>query len=72
MIKNAMVEFRDKSSNLKTGLSHEGKYRYLGECKVKNPQTREWYEAVMYQEADLGGEIYVREKEEFNKKFKES
>lgn len=66
-----IVEFRDKTPNPKTGLSHEGRYRVIGNCKVKDPKTREWYDAVMYQEDELGGTIYVREKNEFNEKFKE-
>lgn len=70
MVDLGLVEFIDKSPNPTTGLSHENKYRVLGTCKVKDPQTREWYDAVMYREAELGGGIYVREKEEFYQKFK--
>lgn len=48
-------------------------YRVLGECKFKNPATRQWHEAVMYQRADDApnkDEIYVRDKEEFYNRFK--
>lgn len=47
-------------------------YKVLGECKFKDPNTRQWHVAVMYQRADNApnkDEIYVREKEEFYKRF---
>ena len=50
----------------------DGKYKVLGLCSVKDPTTREWFEAVMYQETELGGEVYVREKTDFIDKFIES
>lgn len=70
--KGTLVEFRDKTPNPSTGLSHDGKYKVLGLCSVKDPTTREWFEAVMYQETELGGEVYVREKTDFIDKFIES
>lgn len=50
------------------------------DCKMKNPQTREWEECVIYQSLmDLGPSgrytenqehrVWVREKNEFNLKF---
>lgn len=47
-------------------------YKVIGECKFKDPNTRQWHDAVMYQRADNApnkDEIYVREKEEFYKRF---
>lgn len=69
--KGTIVEFRDQTPNPKTGLSHDGKYKVLGLCTAKDPTTRRWFEAVMYQDTELGGSIYVREREDFKLKFKE-
>lgn len=45
------------------------KYKVLGdEAKMKNPETRKWVECVIYQSEDTG-DIYVREKSDFRKKF---
>ena len=52
------------------------------DCKMKNPQTREWHECVVYQslmdyDPETGNytenhdhHIWIREKTEFNIKFK--
>ena len=43
-------------------------YVVIGECRMKNPITRIWIDAVMYQR--VGGEdTFVREKEEFYNRF---
>jgi len=49
------------------------KYKILAESKMKNPQTREWQDCVIYQQSN--GEVepmtFVREKQEFLEKFSE-
>ena len=42
MVVGSVIEFKDKSSNPRNGLSHENKYMYLGKAKMKHPDTREW------------------------------
>ena len=61
-----LVEFKDKSPG-STGLSHKGIYEYLGECEMKDSSLG-WVTAVMYMK---DGVTYIREKEDFIKKFKE-
>lgn len=63
--KGCLVEFKDKSPG-STGLSHEGIYEYLGEVEMKD-STLGWVKAVVY---SRDGHTYVREKEDFVKKFK--
>lgn len=47
-------------------------YRIVRETRFKNPQTREWLDAVVYTRADKeNGEWFVREKTEFFDRFKE-
>lgn len=60
-----IVEFKDKTPG-STGLSHDNKYMYLGECEMKD-SSKNWTKAVMYSNS---GKVYVREKEDFIKKFK--
>lgn len=45
-------------------------YHIVGFCKFKDPNTREWHDAIMYQRADEISGIYVREREEFYNRFK--
>lgn len=47
------------------------KYRVSGLVKMKHPGTRQWVVAVQYQalEWNMGGPTYVREYQEFIKKF---
>jgi len=49
-------------------------YQLLWECKMKDPTTGEWKEAVIYSqvlnsEGQCGEEKYVREKQDFLNKF---
>lgn len=50
-------------------------YIIVGHCKMKNPTTGEWVEAVIYQQETGGGELlqtkYVREAKDFKQKFVE-
>jgi len=64
--KGLIVEFKDKSPNPKTGLSHENAYQVIGTCFMKDPTSREWLPAVIYKGGD---EVYVRELNEFIEKF---
>lgn len=63
--KGILVEFKDKSPG-STGLSHTGTYEYLGECEMKD-SSQGWVSAVMYSK---DGHLYVRNLEDFIKKFK--
>lgn len=56
-----------------THIETKNVYRLVGFAKMKNTQTRQWEEAVIYM-ADppepLGNrEIYVREKKDFAERF---
>lgn len=53
----------------------KGQYKYKSQyyslvehVKMKHPETRKWIAAVMYRRIG-GDEIYVRELEDFDKKF---
>lgn len=46
-----------------------GLYRIVDFCKMKNPTTREWVDGVIYRNIRTY-EIYVREKSDFEDKFK--
>ena len=37
-------------------------------ARMKNPTTQEWVDAVIYE--DSGHNLYIREKRDFNNKFK--
>ena len=41
---------------------------YGGEVKVKDPNTREWYDGIIYFLDDTA-EFYVREKNDFKNNF---
>lgn len=61
------VEHKDKGST--SGYSHDGIYRLMDFCRMKNPTTREWVDAVIYRNVRTY-EMYVREKSDFVLKFK--
>lgn len=63
--KGDLVEFKDKNPG-STGLSHENIYTIEGECEMKDCCLG-WVTAVMYSHE---GKLYVREKNDFIKKFK--
>lgn len=62
-----VVEHRDKESS--SGYSHDGIYRIMDFCRMKNTSTREWVDAVIYRNVRTY-EMYVREKSDFVLKFK--
>lgn len=62
-----VVEHKDKEST--SGYSHDGIYRIIDFCRMKNPTTREWVDAVIYRNVRTY-EMYVREKNDFEDKFK--
>lgn len=59
-----VVEHRIKKKPTDNGL-----YRIVDFCKMKNPTTREWVDGVIYRNVRTY-EIYVREKSDFEDKFK--
>ena len=64
-----IVEHINKQS--KNGYPHDKKYVVYGKCRMKNPTTREWVDAIQYKEADnISGVIYVREVKDFESRFK--
>ena len=67
MKKFDLVEFKDKNPG-STGLSHKGIYVYLGECEMKD--STGWRTAIIYSDYHDSEKVYVREKEDFMKKFK--
>ena len=62
-----IVEHKCKEST--SGYSHDGIYRIMDFCRMKNPTTREWVDAVIYRNVRTY-EFYVREKNDFEDKFK--
>ena len=64
-----IVEHINKKN--KSGCLDDKKYVVYGKCRMKNPTTREWVDAIQYKEADnISGDIYVRELEDFKSRFK--
>ena len=61
------VEHINKEST--SGYSHEGIYRIMEFCRMKNPTTREWVDGVIYANNETY-ELFVREKSDFEDKFK--
>lgn len=59
-----VVEHRIKKKPTDNGL-----YRIVDFCKMKNPTTREWVDCVVYRDI-RSYETYVREKIDFEYKFK--
>lgn len=70
MKKLDIVEFKDKTPG-STGLSHENLYIYLGEACMKD-SSKNWVDAVMYADKENPEKIYIREKEDFIRKFKKA
>lgn len=66
---NKVFEHKDKRVG-SSGYSHDGKYRLLSEARMKNPETREWMDCIVYSEI-VSKCLYVREKSDFFDKFKE-
>lgn len=64
---NDIVEHKNKQSH--SGYSHDGLYEIVGFCRMKNPTTGEWADAVMYCNIKTD-ETFVREKSDFEDKFK--
>lgn len=60
------VEFIDKTPGQ---YSHDSIYLYKGLCRVKNPDTGKWFDAVLYSKIS-DKTIFVREKTDFENKFK--
>lgn len=47
-------------------------YRIVKESRSKHPETREWFDTIVYTRADkTNGDWYVRERTEFFDRFKE-
>lgn len=64
-----IVKHKHKEST--SGYPHDKKYIIYGKCRMKNPTTREWVDAIQYVEADnIKSQIYVREKQDFENEFK--
>jgi hypothetical protein len=52
--------------------TYKGKnYEIFNEGKMKNPQTREWVDCIIYMPRERDTTLYVREKSEFLNRFKE-
>lgn len=62
-----IVEHINKESS--SGYPHDGIYRIMNFCRMKNPTTREWVDAVIYRNIRTY-EMYVRDKSDFEQKFK--
>lgn len=62
-----IVEHKNKESN--SGYSHDGLYRIMDFCRMKNPTTREWVDAVIYRNIKTY-ETFARERIDFEDKFK--
>lgn len=60
-----VVEHKDKES--KSGYSHDGIYVISNFCRMKNSISREWEDAVIYENPE--GKRYVRELNDFIDKF---
>ena len=73
MVMEAVVgkafEHKDKSVG-ESGYSHDGRYRIVNEARMKNPETREWMDCIIYSNVD-NESLYVREKDDFFEKFVE-
>ena len=60
-----IVEHKCKEST--SGYPHDKKYVYLAKCRMKNPTNGEWVDGLIYAHE---GNIYVRERTDFEDKFK--
>lgn len=61
------VEHKCKDS--KSGYPHDGIYRIMEFCRMKNPSDRKWVDAVIYRNIRTY-ETFVRERSDFEVKFK--
>lgn len=59
--------YEHKSKTSTNGYSHDGIYRLVGFCRMKDITTGTWYDGVMYKK---GKSLFVREKKDFINKFK--
>lgn len=69
-----LIEHIDKNVG-SNGYSHDKIYMYFGTCRMKDISTGKWYDACMYrewskEEDNSVGDVFVREKESFEKEFK--
>lgn len=62
-----LVEHKNKESN--SGYSHDGIYEIVGFCRMKDPTTREWVDGIIYRNIETF-EVFVRERNDFEDKFK--
>lgn len=67
IIPGSVVEHKDKQSN--SVYPHTGKYIYEGDCRMKEPVTGSWVDAVIYRDVQTN-QIFVRDKRDFLIKFK--
>lgn len=61
----ALYEHKSKIST--SGYSHDGIYRLVGSCRMKDITTGEWFDGIMYKK---GEKFFVREEKDFFNKFK--
>lgn len=69
VVESKLFEHKDKKVG-ESGYLHDGRYRIVNEARMKNPETREWMDCIIYSNVDNGA-IYVREKDDFFEKFVE-
>lgn len=69
VVESKLFEHKDKKVG-ESGYSHDGRYRIVNEARMKNPETREWMDCIIYSSVDKGS-LYVREKDDFFEKFVE-
>lgn len=67
MEKGQIVEHKDKHST--SGYTHEGRYFYDQDCRMKDFITGNWVDAVIYRDVKTN-QLFVREKNDFLLKFK--
>ena len=63
-----VVEHKNKES--KSGYPHNGTYLIIDYCRMKNSISREWEDAVIYENPE--GKRYVRELNDFIDKFQKA
>ena len=69
VVESKLFEHKDKKVG-ESGYLHDGRYRIVNEARMKNPETREWMDCIIYSNVD-NGSLYVREKDDFFEKFVE-
>lgn len=69
VVESKLFEHKDKKVG-ESGYLHDGRYRIVNEARMKNPETREWMDCIIYSNVDNWA-IYVREKDDFFEKFVE-